>query len=39
VLLALPELKEGVEYRFVGRTLILRDTKANIIVDTLPNAF
>jgi len=39
VLMALPTLKDGVEYRFVGRTLILRDTKANIIVDTLPNAF
>jgi hypothetical protein len=39
VLMALPVLKEGVEYRFVGHTLILRDTKANIVVDTLPNAF
>jgi hypothetical protein len=39
VLLALPPLPDGVEYRFVGHTLILRDTKANIVVDTLPNAF
>ena len=39
LLMALPVLPEGVEYRFVGHTLILRDTKANIVVDTLPNAF
>ena len=28
---------EDLEYRFVGRHLILRDVKANIIVDVLPN--
>lgn len=39
LLMALPVLPEGVEYRFVGHTLILRDTKVNIVVDTLPNAF
>ncbi len=39
VLMALPALPEGVEYRFVGHTLILRDTKANIVVDILPHAF
>jgi len=39
LLMALPVLPDGVEYRFVGHTLILRDTKANIVVDTLPNAF
>jgi hypothetical protein len=39
VLLALPTLPKEIEYRFVGRTLILRDTKANIVVDILPNAF
>ena len=33
LLMALPSLPEQLEYRFVGRTLILRDTKANIIVD------
>lgn len=33
VLLKLPKLPETLEYRFVGRTLILRDTVANIIVD------
>jgi hypothetical protein len=39
VLLALPTLPKEIEYRFVGRNLILRDTKANIVVDILPNAF
>jgi len=39
VLMALPTLPEGLEYRFVGRTLILRDTRADIVVDILPNAF
>jgi len=39
VLMALPVLPKEVEYRFVGHTLILRDTKANIVVDILPNAF
>jgi hypothetical protein len=33
VLLKLPKLPELLEYRFVGRDLILRDTVANIIVD------
>lgn len=39
VLMALPTLPKELEFRFVGRNLILRDTKANIIVDVLPNAF
>lgn len=39
VLMALPTLPKEVEYRFVGHDLILRDTKANLIVDVLPNAF
>jgi hypothetical protein len=39
VLLALPTLPKEVEYRFVGHDLILRDTKANIVVDILPKAF
>jgi hypothetical protein len=34
----LPQLPEEVEYRIVGKTLILRDVTANIIVDFLPNA-
>jgi hypothetical protein len=38
LLLALPTLPEEVEYRFVGRALILRDTVANLIVDFIPNA-
>ena len=37
LLATLPPLAEGLEYRFVGRHLILRDVKANIIVDVLPN--
>lgn len=38
VLLKLPKLPEGLEYRFVGRHLILYDSKANLIVDILRNA-
>jgi hypothetical protein len=38
LLLALPILPDEVEYRFVGRTLILRDTVANLIIDFIPNA-
>jgi hypothetical protein len=38
VLLQLPPLPEELEYRFVGRTLILRDSIANLIVDFIPNA-
>jgi hypothetical protein len=34
----LPQLPEEVEYRIVGKTLILRDVTANIFVDFLPNA-
>ena len=37
LLAALPPLPEDLEYRFVGRHLILRDVKANIIVDVLSN--
>lgn len=33
LLLNLPLLPEEVRYRFVGRTLILRDTEANVILD------
>ncbi len=33
LLLKLPELPEDIEYRFVGSHLILRDVRANIIVD------
>jgi hypothetical protein len=38
LLLQLPPLPEELEYRFVGRTLILRDSIANLIVDFIPNA-
>lgn len=38
VLMALPVLPKELEFRFVGRHLILLDTQANIIVDVLPNA-
>jgi hypothetical protein len=38
VLLKLPELPQGLEYRFVGRHLILFDSKANLIVDIMRNA-
>jgi hypothetical protein len=37
LLATLPPLPEDIEYRFVGRHLILRDVKANIIVDVLSN--
>ena len=37
LLAALPPLPEEIEYRFVGRHLILRDVKANIIIDVLRN--
>jgi hypothetical protein len=33
LLLKLPQLPEEVEFRFVGKHLVLRDTQANIIVD------
>lgn len=33
ILMKLPKLPENLEYRFIGRHLILRDTAANIIVD------
>jgi len=38
LLARLPQLPEDVEYRIVGKTLILRDVDANIIVDFMPNA-
>ncbi len=39
VLMALPPLPKELEYRFVGRSLILRDTAANLIVDIAPDVF
>ena len=38
ILKRLQQLPEGIEYRFMGRDLILRDTSANLIVDVLPGA-
>jgi hypothetical protein len=38
LLAALPQLPEDLEYRVIGRHLILRDVHANLIVDILPNA-
>jgi hypothetical protein len=38
VLLRLPALPETLDYRFVGKALVLRDVRANIIVDFIPNA-
>ena len=36
VLLNLPQLPEDLEYRIIGRDLILRDVHANLIVDFIP---
>jgi hypothetical protein len=38
VLKNLPKLPEQLEYRIVGKNLIIRDVEANIIVDFVPNA-
>jgi hypothetical protein len=38
VLANLPKLPEDLEYRVIGRNLLLRDVHANLIVDYLPNA-
>ena len=38
VLMQLPKLPTNVEYRFVGKHLILYDARANLIVDFIPNA-
>jgi len=38
ILLALPDLPPDIEYRFVGRHFILRDVRANIILDEIPFA-
>jgi hypothetical protein len=34
-LMVLPTLPDGLEYRFLGPHLILHDTKANVILDTM----
>jgi hypothetical protein len=38
LLLNLPVLPKGLEYCLAGKTLALRDTDANMVVDILPNA-
>jgi hypothetical protein len=38
ILKRLPLLPEGLEYRFMGRDLILRDVKSNLIVDFIREA-
>lgn len=38
LLLNLPELPKGLEYRILARELVLRDSDANIIVDYVANA-
>jgi hypothetical protein len=38
LLAALPELPDDVNYRFLGRDLVLHDTRANIILDEIPDA-
>ena len=38
LLLLLPDLPPDMEYRFVGRHLILRDVRANMIIDEIPYA-
>ena len=37
LLLKFPLLPDQVRYRFIGRTLILRDTDANVILDYIPD--
>jgi hypothetical protein len=38
LLLNLPALPDGLEFRLLDRELALRDTEANIVVDYVPNA-
>ena len=38
VLASLPPLPKDIEYRFVDKHLILRDARANLIIDYIPNA-
>jgi hypothetical protein len=38
ILVALPRLPDDIEYRFLGRHLILYDTRANVILDRIPCA-
>ena len=38
LLLLLPDLPKDLEYRFVGRHFVLRDARANIVIDEIPFA-
>jgi hypothetical protein len=38
VLASLPQLPEDIEYRFVGKHMILRDSRANMVIDYIANA-
>jgi len=38
LLVALPKLPDDIEYRFLGRHLILYDTRTNVILDRIPCA-
>ena len=38
VLMNLPKLPEQLEYRIIGKNLIIRDVEGNIIVDFVANA-
>ena len=38
VIVALPALPDVLQYRFVGRDLVLVDIEADLIVDVLPRA-
>ena len=38
LLLLLPDLPRDLEYRFVGRHFVLRDVRANIVIDEIPFA-
>ena len=38
LLMKLPKLPKDIEYRFVGRTLVLRDRESNLIVDYMKEA-
>jgi hypothetical protein len=38
VLASLPALPEDIEYRFVGKHMVLRDSRANLIIDYITDA-
>jgi hypothetical protein len=38
LLLTLPDLPKDLEFRFIGRHLVLRDVRANIVIDEIRHA-